>query len=689
MPHTVYALLVGIDAYPLPVHPLRGCVNDVNAIASYLRSRSKAQAFDLRVVTLLNQEATRQAVIDGFRTHLCLAGSEDTALLYFSGHGSQHRTPPELRHLEPDGFNETLVCWDSRTSDGWDLADKELALLIAEVADRGAHVLVVLDCCHSGTGTRGDKALVNVRQIPPDERERPLSTFLFSGTAFIGQARTVMPTGWADIPQGRHVLLAACADRQLAHEYTVDGTFHGGFSYFLLKALYEAGGGATYRDLFKRMATQLLHTGQPQTPQMEATEPDDLGLPFLGATVRPRVPTFTVSYRDDIGWVVDGGALHGLLILDRSTRLILALYPFDATFDPFAGEDLPIRRVAVTGIYPHFSRIDPQTMIGVDPSETFQALVIEQPLPPLSVYFEGNESELNRIRSLLYAVGLPQIGVVEANAAEVCLIAQNEAYVITRPGAPQPLDRLYPYSQAGAAAVLRRLWHIARWNKFARLENPVPGYLNTDDIAVDIFQAHDPLRHGGVPGSTATQLLWSNRAENQDNRVRLAYTYANATWHRPAFAVSLTNTAHQSLYCALLSLSEDFSIMNVLPGACIRLDPGAMTRVRLGGEVPDALRAVGITETVSLLKLIVCTAAFDATLFEQTDKADDLPGYSHTSPPTDRTHNRPGTRKITLLDDLEEDVEDWIVSTIVITIVRPTEPEPCMDKPLLSREYSS
>src|SRR5207253_1764991 len=103
---------------------------------------------------LIDQQATRQAVIDGFRAHLGRARAGDVVLFYYSGHGSQEGAPPEFWRFEPDRLDETLVCWDSRMPGRFDLADKELAQLIAEVAEPGPHVLVVLDCCHSGSGTR-------------------------------------------------------------------------------------------------------------------------------------------------------------------------------------------------------------------------------------------------------------------------------------------------------------------------------------------------------------------------------------------------------------------------------------------------------------------------------------------------------------------------------------------------------
>ncbi len=116
MTSNLYALLVGIDNYASPVNPLQGCVNDVLAIEEYLQTRVKTEGWNLQLKTLKDGEATRQAIIDGFREHLCHADSKDVALFYYSGHGSQELAPPEFWDLEPDRLDETLVCYDSRFS---------------------------------------------------------------------------------------------------------------------------------------------------------------------------------------------------------------------------------------------------------------------------------------------------------------------------------------------------------------------------------------------------------------------------------------------------------------------------------------------------------------------------------------------------------------------------------------------
>lgn len=213
----LYALLVGIDNYPDPNHRLEGCVNDITAIEEYLNERFDQKEHQLHLRSLKDSQATRKAVIDGFRSHLSLAGADDIVLFYYSGHGSQELAPKEFWHLEPDHHDETLVCYDSLTENSWGLADKELAGLIAEVAQNNPHMTIIMDCCHSGSGTRDPMQQTKERRLPADKRERPLDSFIFTLDDFnrlLGTRKVKPednPTGW-NIPKGRHVLLAACQD---------------------------------------------------------------------------------------------------------------------------------------------------------------------------------------------------------------------------------------------------------------------------------------------------------------------------------------------------------------------------------------------------------------------------------------------------------------------------------------------
>ncbi len=135
------ALLVGIDAYLPPVNALYGCRNDITALRTYLEGRATTGGNQLDIMTLFDGEATRDAVVAAFRSHLGSTGPGDVALFAYAGHGSEEPAPPEVAHLEPTGRIQTLVLSDcGRRIDGKlrrGLADKELSVLIAEVADEG------------------------------------------------------------------------------------------------------------------------------------------------------------------------------------------------------------------------------------------------------------------------------------------------------------------------------------------------------------------------------------------------------------------------------------------------------------------------------------------------------------------------------------------------------------------------
>ena len=132
---------------------------------------------------LRNHDATRNALIGAIRSHLGRAVAGDVALFWFSGHGGQEPVPQHYWQTEPSGYLQTLVCCDSRLAgpDGRrvpDLLDKELDLLLDEVAARGPHVAVVLDSCHAEGATRDPD--VSVRGIGPAPDRLPMTSFLQS-----------------------------------------------------------------------------------------------------------------------------------------------------------------------------------------------------------------------------------------------------------------------------------------------------------------------------------------------------------------------------------------------------------------------------------------------------------------------------------------------------------------------------
>lgn len=651
---SVYALLVGIDDYPHPVPALRGCGNDVAAMRAYLEGRVGADDAALHVRTLLNAEATRAAVVAGFRDHLRRAGPDDVALFCYSGHGSRELAPEDFWHIEPDHLNETLVCHDSRADGSWGLADKELALLLYEVASRGAHVVVVLDCCHSGSGTRaGEPSELTTRRLETDLRPRPLDTYLVRPTHLPATRATGTGGGWR-AAAGRHVLFAACRDDEEAREYAGGGTTRGAFSYFLGEVL-RAADSLTYRDLFGRVNAHVRGRVQRQSPQLEATAAEDLDQPFLGGVIQPRARSFVASLHDG-RWHLDAGRVDGIPpAADDAAEF--GLYPFDA---PAGDLEDPEKAVATVRAVRVFATATEAEVVGGGPGSAVQlkAVLTHLPTPRLRVRVEGDAAGVGPARAALAGSRF----VCEAAAADTAdyrLLARGGAYLIAKPGDDDPLvGQVAGYTGAAAGVVVRRLEHIERWKSTAELDNPA-STIGADELRVDFLQNDRPLTGG---------------------EVRLDYArQPDGSWVQPEVVIRLRNTGTRTLFVGLLDLPQTFGIFPLLADVgCQRLDGGQEAFANRGEpvpfSVPDEFWTRGAAEIKDVIQVIVGTAEFDARRLAQPDL--DLPrdktrSVSPARGSLDRLMDRVQDRTRHAGGPPARRVDDWRALQFGFTTVRP------------------
>lgn len=666
MARTVYALLVGIDDYPPPVPRLRGCVNDIREMRQYLEARvdpgARGAEEVLRIEQLLDGEATREAVIQALRTHLGQAGAEDVALFCYSGHGSQEPAPEEFWHLEPDRLDETLVLYDSRTPGSWDLADKELAKLIAEVSSRGAHVVVVLDCCHSGSGTRAPGlAETAVRRVETDTRQRPLDSFIVGVDELIATSTTrdlaTRPSGW-DIA-GRHVLMAACRDDEEAREYQGGGATRGAFSYFLGETLRGLGGGITYRDLFTRTAALVRGQVQRQSPQLEATLTADLEQPFLGGAVRPSPRYFVLGHQAG-RWSIDAGRFHGIPAPTQGDSAELAVFDYGASEADLRDPARAIRRAVVTQVSAASS------LVRISEGELdaarapFKAVLLHLPTPRLKVRLRGDPGGVQPARQALSA----SLFVREADSGEAAdyrLLAEGGRYLIAKPDDDRPLaEQIDGYTSASARTAVERLEHIERWKTTAGLDNPA-GSIAADELQVEVHQEGRPLR---------------------GPEIRLEYARSGADeWSPPEITIRLKNTGTRTLFVGLLDLPETFGIFSLIPHVgCQRLDPGDEVSAS-GGDpirvsIPDDLWRRGVGELRDVVKVIVGTTEFDTRRLEQPDldqprvRAADTRGLGGEELGTlERLMERVQTRHMSQAPPRR--IDDWGTLQFTFTTVRP------------------
>ncbi len=302
------ALLIGINDYSasrLPAMPrgapvdrawssLDGAVNDVDIMRGLLVALYGFKRAD--IVTLTDQQATRDAILRGLQKHL-LAGAQkgDVVFFYFSGHGSQVRNSLSK---EADRLDESLVPADSRRG-AEDLRDKELLPFFNGILDRGARLTIVLDTCHSGSGARGLDGGLHYRAIKPEPRD-------------------VADPSTGPRPEQRGALiLSAAQDFDLAFETLAEGgRIRGAFTWALARALRDAEAGEPASDTFLRARARLQAERPAQDPVL-AGRADARRSPFLGVRIDRDNNRAFIAVEKAIGdgtYLLQGGWASGVTI---------------------------------------------------------------------------------------------------------------------------------------------------------------------------------------------------------------------------------------------------------------------------------------------------------------------------------------------------------------------------------------
>ena len=114
------------------------------------------------VTTLVNRKATKVGIVGAFKRMTASCKQGDVVYIHYSGHGQQMT---DVHNDERDGLDECWIPYDacrkaSATYHGEKhLTDDELNVYLNAIRNKiGAKgkLLVVIDACHSGDGTRGD-----------------------------------------------------------------------------------------------------------------------------------------------------------------------------------------------------------------------------------------------------------------------------------------------------------------------------------------------------------------------------------------------------------------------------------------------------------------------------------------------------------------------------------------------------
>jgi hypothetical protein len=300
-----HALIIAIGNYPAESSwPSIGSMNDIPLIVSALEK----QGFDKKEITILkDREATRQGIRRAFLDLSNKISAGDVLFIHFSGHGQQIR---DDNGDESDGLDESLIPYDAfkyfktGSYEGeHHLRDdevKELLDILREKLGEWGSVMVSLDACHSGTGTRGWSKARGTDEVF-NQQGRPVNPTVTTEEE-LAQKRS--GDGLAPI-----VIFSASGAFELNYEYEVSpGISVGPLSFALSKCLSAARTDMTCRNLFHEVQGVMAFYSQQQTPQLEG----DAGNQLFGGNMVGQPAYFNVSqWLDDTTGVVSAGLLAG------------------------------------------------------------------------------------------------------------------------------------------------------------------------------------------------------------------------------------------------------------------------------------------------------------------------------------------------------------------------------------------
>ena len=443
----------------------------------------------------------------------------------------------------------------------------------------------------------------------------------------------------------------------------------------------------TYRDLFARTSAAVSCVVRDQSPQLEATQNEDLDATFLDGAIQPAPATFTASYRQG-HWTLSGGATSGIPAPAGSDAARLALYPFDAPAADLSDPSKAVAMAHVDDVLPASSRLVIEGKANLDPKATYKAVLVSLPTPPLSVLLEGDPAACALVREALKVAspeGQPSLFIREAtkgDTPEFRLVARDDQFVITRPNDDRPIvGQIYGLNADGAKLAVARLEHLARWTQTARLSNPASSI---------------------QPGDVKLTVLVDDK-EVSGREIRLEYRLKDGQEVEPTLKVSMTNKSSRTLYCGLLDLTQRFGVSaGLLSAGCVKLEPGDTAWGYQGrlifATIPKEVWKQGVIEYKDLLKLIVCTEEFDARLLEQPPL--DMPRTQGQTKGITRGETRGISRDGTLnriMQKIQTDgirskevgereaevIDDWQATEVSFTTVRPlpTTPVPANGQP--------
>lgn len=307
-----YALIISIGAYDQNLtgwYPI-SAQNDVPLIEKSLLQLGFSKT---NIMHLQDKDATKEGMINALTELYSKVNKGDQVVIHYSGHGHQIFDDGDD---EIDGLDECLVAFDApmKMKDGYDgskhFRDDELGTWIENFRIKlgsAGHILLFLDSCHSGTGTRGS---AKVRGgAPPLVPEGWNPKIRKDGKVGFG-ITSAASRGAVTEALAKFVVFSGASANELNYEtYDDEQNPVGSLSYCIYKSFSQMKPGDTYRQVFARIMAEMASKAPFQNPAIEG----DIDFTVFGGDFSPQTEYFNLtSVKSDSIVEINGGRLAGI-----------------------------------------------------------------------------------------------------------------------------------------------------------------------------------------------------------------------------------------------------------------------------------------------------------------------------------------------------------------------------------------
>jgi hypothetical protein len=146
----LWGMAIGVSKYSSSAINLRYADQDAMKLAKFFESQAGKSFSEVHFKTLINDQVSRNSIIEGITQHLGMAAPNDIIFLFVAGHGIKHRQSGSYYFMPADADFDTVLSKGLRMSD----FEESIKILSKNVNK----IIVAMDTCHSGAlevGMRG------------------------------------------------------------------------------------------------------------------------------------------------------------------------------------------------------------------------------------------------------------------------------------------------------------------------------------------------------------------------------------------------------------------------------------------------------------------------------------------------------------------------------------------------------